>query len=117
MGQLVITQQKKNQNYITTKPMENKKQTALDELIKQIDNEEKVLMGLYGAEMFGRRVGLSFARRVALELKAMEKEQMGYTKEDVLMAGFIGEINHFDTKHIVSLLDEAKQYNETHGDK
>ena len=51
------------------------------------------------------------------QAKEMEKEQMGYTKEDVLMAGFIGEINHFDTKHIVSLLDEAKQYNETHGDK
>jgi len=49
--------------------------------------------------------------------KEMEKEQMGYTKEDVLMAGFIGEINHFDTEHIVSLLDEAKQYNETHGGK
>jgi len=25
----------------------------------------------------------------------------------------MGEINHHDTKHIVSYLDEAKQYNET----
>ena len=45
--------------------------------------------------------------------KEMEKAQMGYTKEDVLKAGEMGEINHHDTKHIVSYLDEAKQYNET----
>jgi hypothetical protein len=47
------------------------------------------------------------------QAKEMEKEQMGYTKEDVLKAGEMGEINHHDTKHIVSYLDEAKQYNET----
>ena len=44
----------------------------------------------------------------ALEI---EKQQIGYTKEDVLKAGEIGEINHHDTKHIVSLLDEAKEIN------
>jgi hypothetical protein len=48
-----------------------------------------------------------------LHAKEMEKKQMGYTKEDVLKAGEMGEINHHDTKHIVSYLDEAKQYNET----
>ena len=31
-----------------------------------------------------------------------------YTKEDVLIAGEIGEINHHDYKHIASLLDEAR---------
>ena len=46
------------------------------------------------------------------QAKEMEKEQMGYTKEDVLKAGEMGEINHHDTKHIVSYLYEAKQYNE-----
>lgn len=34
-----------------------------------------------------------------------------YSKEDVLKAGEIGEINHHDYKHIVSLLDEAKDIN------
>jgi hypothetical protein len=34
-----------------------------------------------------------------------------YTKEDVLKAGEIGEINHHDYKHIVSLLDEARKLN------
>jgi len=47
------------------------------------------------------------------QAKEMEKEQMAYSKEDVLKAGEMGEINHLDTKHIVSYLDEAKQYNET----
>lgn len=36
-----------------------------------------------------------------------------YTKEDIIKAGEMGEINHHDTEHIVSYLDEAKQYNET----
>jgi hypothetical protein len=44
-------------------------------------------------------------------LKKMEKQQRGYTTEDVLKAGEMGEINHYDYKHIVSLLDEAKSYN------
>ena len=47
------------------------------------------------------------------QAKEMEKAQMGYTNEDVLRAGEMGEINHHDTKHIVSYLDEAKHYNET----
>jgi hypothetical protein len=36
-----------------------------------------------------------------------------FTKEDVLKAGEIGEINHYDYKHIVSLLDEAKAINQS----
>lgn len=32
-----------------------------------------------------------------------------YTKEDVLIAGEIGEINHYDYKHIASLLAEARE--------
>jgi ABC-type Na+ transport system ATPase subunit NatA len=51
------------------------------------------------------------------QAKEMEKEQIGYTKEDVLKAGEMGEINHHDTKHIVSYLDEAKHYNETFNNK
>lgn len=45
-----------------------------------------------------------------MELKA--KETL-YTKEDVLKAGEIGEINHHDYKHIASLLDEAKIINQS----
>ena len=45
------------------------------------------------------------------EAKKMEEQQRGYTKEDVLKAGEIGEINHYDYKHIVKLLDEAREIN------
>jgi hypothetical protein len=51
------------------------------------------------------------------QAKEMEKEQMGYTKEDVLRAGEMGEICYLDTEHIVSYLDEAKHYNETFNTK
>ena len=39
----------------------------------------------------------------------LEKEQIGYSKEEIIKAAEIGEINMLDAKHIVSLLDEAKQ--------
>ena len=51
------------------------------------------------------------------QAKEMEHNQRGYTKEDVLKAGEIGEINHHDYKHIVKLLDEAREINETYGSK
>ena len=50
--------------------------TTLDELIEQIDNEVSFLSSLHGKEIFGRKVGLAFAKRVALELKEKEKEHL-----------------------------------------
>ena len=47
--------------------------------------------------------------------KEMEKEQIGYTKADVIKAGEMGEINYVDTLHITTYLDEAKKFNETYG--
>ena len=41
----------------------------------------------------------------------LTNKHKGYSKEDVLKAGEIGEINHHDYKHIVSLLDEARELN------
>jgi hypothetical protein len=49
------------------------------------------------------------------EAKEMEKEQIGYTKADVIKAGQMGEINYLDTLHITTYLDEAKKFNETYG--
>jgi hypothetical protein len=49
--------------------------------------------------------------------KEMEKEQIGYTKADVIKAGEMGEINYLDTLHITTYLDEAKKFNETYGGK
>jgi uncharacterized protein (DUF1778 family) len=45
-------------------------------------------------------------------MQGLEQENL-YSKEDVLKAGEIGEINHHDYKHIVSLLDEAKAINQS----
>lgn len=50
--------------------------------------------------------------RVIREAYVIYEKEIGYSKEDVLKAGEIGEINHYDYKHIVSLLDEAKELNQ-----
>jgi hypothetical protein len=78
------------------------KQTAVEWLYHELDD----ILQLYSHEWDAYKIAIQKA-------KQMEKEQMGYTKEDVLKAGEMGEINHHDTKHILSYLDEAKQYNET----
>jgi hypothetical protein len=78
------------------------KQTAVDWLVQELSKK-----GDYGLSFYLEH------KDEIIQAKEMEKEQMGYTKEDVLKAGEMGEINHHDTKHIVSYLNEAKQYNET----
>jgi len=88
--------------------MSNKNMTAVEWLVDQL-------------ECFGNKHELQMSWDTVDELlnqaKAMEKQERGYTKEDVLTAGEMGEINTYDTKHIVSYLDEAKQFNETFGGK
>jgi len=84
--------------------MSNKQQTAVEWLKKELET--------YGSS-FQLQLSWELLDELINQAKEMEKEQMGYTKEDVLKAGEMGEINHHDTKHIVSYLDEAKQYNET----
>ena len=76
-----------------------KKQTAVEWFFDNLNNHE------VQAEHF----------EIYQQAKEMEKEQRGYTKEDVIKAGEMGEINHHDTKHIVTCLDEAKEFNETYG--
>ena len=77
------------------------KQTAVEWLIAQVNSEQYQIA-------FGQTY---ISIDLIEQAKQMEKEQMGYTKEDVLKAGEIGEINHYDYKHIVSLLDEAREIN------
>ena len=79
--------------------MTNNKQTAVEWLIQELQKRDMDVL----------------IRDLHHQAKEMEKEQIGYTKEDVLTAGEMGEINTHDTKHIVSYLDEAKQFNETYG--
>jgi hypothetical protein len=85
------------------------KQTAVDWLVEELSD----VLGPMDTNSIRDLLLMDAINRA----KEMEKEQMGYTKEDVLKAGEMGETNHHDTKHIVSYLDEAKQYNETFNTK
>jgi hypothetical protein len=49
--------------------------TAVEKIIEEINNELQTLESLHGKEIFGRKVGLAFAKRVAEQAKEMEKEQ------------------------------------------
>jgi len=80
----------------------NKQQSSVEWLLNAIETKNGVEFSSYYTEFIE-------------QAKEMEKKQRGYTKEDVLKAGEMGEINHYDTKHIVKCLDEAKEFNETYG--
>ena len=87
--------------------------TAVEYLVSCITKLEwDLLEKKIDCEEYGR-----IYRQNIEQAKEMERNQRGYTKEDVLKAGEIGEINHHDYKHIVKLLDEARQINETYGSK
>jgi hypothetical protein len=90
----------------------NKQQTAVEWLVEQLENHRATFFKLNEKE---ERIITLAGKDVVQQAKEMEKEQRGYTKEDVLKAGEMGEINHHDTKHIVSYLDEARDFNETYG--
>lgn len=50
--------------------------TAVEKIIAEIDNEVRTIQRIPGTEIRGRMIGLAFAKRVALELKELEKEQI-----------------------------------------
>jgi hypothetical protein len=84
------------------------KQTAMELLFLEFKSLSKVSRDA-GDEQTANLIDFLCEREQ--QAKEMEKEQIGYSKEDVLTAGEMGEINTHDTKHIVSYLDEAKQFN------
>ena len=71
------------------------KQTAVEWLGNEIDNELKVIDNLYGNEMIGRKIAFAFVKRILIEAKEMEKEQKillveqlkDYTKESQCILG------------------------------
>lgn len=52
------------------------KQTAVEWLETQIDNELKVIDNLYGKEIIGRKIAFAFVKRILIEAKEMEKGQL-----------------------------------------
>ena len=77
--------------------------TPLDQLIEQIDNEVSFLSSLHGKEIFGRKIGLAFAKRVALELKEKEKELIAQAFDD-------GEHNYFYSKKTGEDFENGLEY-------
>jgi hypothetical protein len=75
--------------------------TVESDLTYMFDSDQRVAMAI-----------LEYIRNNSKDL--LDRDRIGYTKEDVLKACEMGEINHHDTAHIVSLLDEAKEYNKTY---
>jgi hypothetical protein len=49
--------------------------TAVEKIIEEINNELQTLESLHGKEIFGRKVGLAFAKRVAEQAKEMERQE------------------------------------------
>jgi hypothetical protein len=77
-------------------------QTSIEWLLEKIEQKNGTEFSSYYVEFIEQ----------AKKMHKQETETL-YTKEDVLKAGEIGEVNHFDYKHIVSLLDEAKAINKS----
>jgi hypothetical protein len=50
--------------------------TAVEKIITEIDNELQTLEGLDGKEITGSKIALEFVKKVAIEAKEMEKEQI-----------------------------------------
>lgn len=65
--------------------------TAVEKIILEIDNELQTLESCHGKEIFGRKVGLAFAKRVANQAKEMEKKIIAQAFED-------GDYNYFYSK-------------------
>jgi hypothetical protein len=87
------------------------KQTAIDYYSKKIG---KLMRYAITGSITGNQFSM-LEIKLFQESKEMEKEQIGYTKADVIKAGEMGEINYLDTLHITTYLDEAKKFNETYG--
>ena len=77
--------------------------TAMEELVDWLDKYAD--NRLYG----GRELTTHEIKNKVKTLLKKEREQMGYTKQDVFKAGEMGEINRHDIEHIISYLDKAKE--------
>ena len=86
---------------ITMKNLNQNKMTAVEKIIAEINNELQTLESLHGKEIFGRKVGLAFAKRVAEQAKEMEKEQ-------IVTAHYQGYRNDIGTTEV-----SEQYYNET----
>jgi len=92
----------------------NKQQTAVEWFFEQLTEVDYNCINKTFLQNNNSLAGYRL-RELFEQAKEMQNKNRGYTKEDVLKAGEMGEINHHDTEHIITYLDEAKAYNERHG--
>lgn len=52
------------------------KQTAVEWLVNEIDNELKVIDNLYGKEIIGRKIAFAFVKRILIKAKEIEDKQL-----------------------------------------
>lgn len=52
------------------------KQTAVEWLGNEIDNELKVIDNLYGKEIIGRKIAFAFVKRILIKAKEIEDKQL-----------------------------------------
>lgn len=76
----------------------NKQQTAVEWLDNQVDIELKVINNLYGKEIMGRKIALSFVKRILIEAKRIENQQI----ENAYAEGY---------NRVVKLIEDATQRN------
>jgi hypothetical protein len=77
--------------------------TAVEWLDNQIDNELKVIDNLYGAEIMGRKIAFAFVKRILIEAKEIEKNQ-------ILDAHIEGQRVFDDYQHTQWTNDQAEEY-------
>ena len=83
------------------------KQTSIEWLENKIDNELKVIDNLYGAEIMGRKIALAFVKRILIEAKEIEKNQ-------IVDSHIEGQRVFDNYQHTQWTTDQAEQYyNET----
>lgn len=52
------------------------KETAVEWLVNEIDNELKVIDNLYGKEIIGRKIAFAFVKRILIKAKEIEDKQL-----------------------------------------
>lgn len=83
-------------NTIQTKPfdnqkitkMSNKKQSSVDVIISEINNELKIIESLESSEIMGRKIGLCFAKRIAEQTKSMHEMHIRFAFNEGKMTVF-----------------------------
>lgn len=68
--------------------MSNNKQSSIDVIISEINNELRTIQSLEGFEIMGRKIGLCFAKRIAEQTKTMHEMHIRFAFNEGKMTVF-----------------------------